>query len=70
MADCEKLSKCLFFNDQLANMPAVTGLLKHSYCLGDKTECARYQVARAGLAVPADLFPNDTLRARKLLHGV
>ena len=67
MADCEKLPKCAFFNDQLAEMPAVSGLLKQMYCLGDKSQCARYAVASAGLMVPADLFPDDTTRARKLL---
>jgi len=70
MAECEKLAKCPFFNNQLADMPAVSGLLKQSYCLGDKSECARYEVSAAGLAVPADLFPNDTARARKLLERI
>ncbi len=65
--ECEKLMTCPFFNGQLDDMPAVSGLLKQSYCLGDKTDCARYQVASAGLKVPADLFPNDTLRANRLL---
>ena len=64
---CEKLLKCAFFNNQLADMPAVSGLLKQTYCLGDKSECARYLVSSAGLAVPPDLYPNDTIRARKLL---
>jgi hypothetical protein len=67
---CEKLSKCPFFNDQLNDMPAVSGLLKQTYCLGDKVACARYQVSCAGLAVPPDLFPNDMMRAKKLLHGI
>jgi len=65
--ECEKLTKCPFFNDHLLNMPAVSGLLKQTYCLGDKTECARYMVSSAGLKVPMDLFPNDFQRARKLL---
>ncbi len=68
--ECEKLHKCPFFNDQLGAMPAVTGLLKQTYCLGDKTECARYIVSSRGLQVPADLFPNDTNRARQLLRNV
>jgi hypothetical protein len=68
MAECEKLSKCPFFNDRLQTMPAVSGLLKQTYCLGDKTECARYEVSSAGLPVPMDLFPNDVTRARKLLN--
>lgn len=68
--ECEKLSKCPFFNNQLGEMPAVCGLLKQMYCLGDKTECARYEVSLAGCAVPVDLFPDDTARAKRLLGGV
>lgn len=29
--------------------------MKKQYCLGDKTQCARYGVSKAGLAVPEDL---------------
>jgi len=63
---CEKLTRCPFFNDQLASMPAVCGLLKQTYCLGDKAQCARYQLSSAGLAVPPDLFPDDHVRAQTL----
>jgi len=65
--ECEKLSKCPFFNNQLTNMPAVAGLLKQTYCLGDKTSCARYQVSMAGVPVPTDLFPNDIGRIAHIL---
>jgi len=65
--ECEKLEKCPFFSDRLPNMPAVAGLLKQTYCLGDKTQCARYQVSAAGVPVPMDLFPNDNRRAHQLL---
>ena len=68
MNECEKLDKCLFFSDRLPNMPSVAGLLKQTYCLGDKTKCARYQVSAAGIPVPMDLFPNDAGRVRKLLN--
>lgn len=68
MSECEKLAKCPFFNDRLNNMPAVSGLMKQTYCLGDKTQCARYQVASANVPVPLDLFPNDFSRARELLQ--
>jgi hypothetical protein len=68
MADCEKTSNCPFFSDQMANMPAVARLMKESYCRGDKTHCARYQVSSAGLSVPADLYPNDWTRAQQLIQ--
>ncbi len=67
MAECEKLAKCPFFAGKMANMPSVAELLKRNYCLGDKTLCARYQVASAGKTVPFDLFPNDTDRVREIL---
>lgn len=67
MADCERLGACPFFAGKMSNMPSVAELMKRTYCLGDKMQCARYQVASAGIAVPADLFPQDNDRARRLL---
>jgi len=69
MADCERLYTCPFFAGQMAAMPAVADLMKKSYCLGDKMQCARYQVASAGGPVPADLYPNDRARAQHILNG-
>ncbi|HUO60512.1 MAG TPA: hypothetical protein VMU24_07570, partial [Candidatus Acidoferrales bacterium] len=63
------LEKCPFFAGTMANMPAVSSLLKQTYCLGDKNTCARYLVSSAGKPVPADLFPNDTQRAKELLQS-
>jgi hypothetical protein len=69
MAECEKLTKCPFFAGRISNMPSVAELMKKNYCLGDKTLCARYQLASAGLDVPMDLLPNDTQRVREILAG-
>jgi hypothetical protein len=69
MADCEKLAMCAFFADQLPNMPAVSNLMKETYCRGDKRSCSRYKVSRAGIPVPVDLLPNDFERARDLLDA-
>lgn len=68
MGDCERLTKCPFFTGHMANMPGVGDLMKKTFCLGDKTLCARYQVAAAGLTVPLDLLPNDVTRAQELLN--
>lgn len=68
MADCEKLHKCPFFGDRMANMPTVAELMKQTYCRGDSSQCARFKVATAGLEVPLDLYPNDLERAMRLLH--
>jgi hypothetical protein len=63
MAQCEKLEKCPFFNDQLSGMQSVANLMKDQFCFGDKSRCARYLVSTAGLPVPADLFPAEYERA-------
>ena len=67
MAECERLRRCPFFTGQMVNMPSVAELLKSEYCYGDKSLCARYQVAAAGMVIPLDLLPNDTERVRKIL---
>jgi hypothetical protein len=64
MPECECVPKCPFFHDKMENVPAMAGLLKQRYCLGDKTICARYQV-RSKIGpdhVPADLYPSQTER--------
>lgn len=67
--DCEKLPKCIFFNDQMAQMPAVAELLKKQFCRGTFTECARFRVAAklGAEKVPRDLFPQDQDGAARLL---
>ena len=69
MAVCECLEKCPFFNDKMANMPAMADLYKKNYCMGDSTHCARFMVfkAKGRDAVPADLFPNNVEKANALL---
>lgn len=69
MAECECLSKCLFFNDKMADMPAMAESMKRRYCMGDSTQCARHMVlvAKGRENVPADLFPNNIERANKIL---
>ena len=69
MADCECLGGCLFFNDKMADMPATANLYKTQFCKGDNTGCARHQVFRTlgKEAVPTDLYPNDTGRAKQII---
>jgi hypothetical protein len=69
MADCECLVRCPFFNDKMAKMPGIAGMMKARYCKGDNSRCARYMVVK-GLGrekVPADLYPNETERAEALV---
>jgi hypothetical protein len=69
MPDCERLATCPFFNDKMANMPAMSGIYKQKYCREDYQNCARYMVfvARGKEAVPRDLFPNQLSRARDII---
>ncbi len=69
MADCPKLEKCPFFNDQLANMPTVAAFLKKQYCQDAYLSCARYMVAEAlgSPRVPSNLFPSEIQRAREII---
>lgn len=69
MAECVCLSGCLFFNDNMASMPATAELLKARFCRGDSTGCARFMVfSRLGReGVPADLYPTQTDRAQQML---
>lgn len=70
MANCECLETCPFFNDRMAEKPAMAQVYKNKYCLGDKTNCARYYV-RGKLGkdkVPIDLYPNQMDKA-KLVAG-
>lgn len=69
MAECEKLPKCLFFNDKMADMPAMAEIFKKRYCLGDNSKCARLTVAVTGRLVPVDLFPNQMDVAKKIIES-
>lgn len=69
MPDCERLQACPFFNDKMADMPAMSGMYKKRYCQGDFLNCARYMVFKAkGLEfIPKDMFPNQQDRARMII---
>jgi hypothetical protein len=71
MGQCECLTKCPFFNDQMMDMPVLAGQIKQRFCLGDWDACARYVVFKAlgpGRA-PADLYPVQIERAREIVAG-
>jgi hypothetical protein len=68
MPDCPKLIKCPFFNDKMANKPAMAELFKKQFCLTDNSKCARFLVSSADKTVPPDLYPNQLERV-KILTG-
>ena len=67
MTECERLKRGPFFTGQMSHMPSGAALLKSEYCYGDKTLCARYQVA--GMLVPRNLLLKDTRRGAELRAG-
>lgn len=71
MAACELLPTCLFFNDRMAKMPHSAAHIKKIYCHSDNSKCARYVVYKAlgRDRVPVDLFPNELLRAERIIKG-
>ena len=71
MSECESLGTCPFFNDRMANMPAMKDLYKDRYCRSEFHNCARYMVLKfKGKGnVPPDLFPNNRGRAAILVSN-
>lgn len=67
MSDCPKLTKCPFFNDKMADKPAMANLYKKQFCKGNNDKCARFQVGSAGKDVPLDLYPNQVDRVKELI---
>ena len=67
---CELLENCIFFNDKMKDMPAMSELYKRQYCQDDFAACARHRVATALGAekVPSDLFPNQASRVSVIIQ--
>jgi len=71
MPDCECLPRCPFFNDRMADMPALADTMKGKYCRGEFGRCARHQIFEklGSEGVPLDLFPNQLDRVASILGG-
>ncbi|MBU1043584.1 MAG: hypothetical protein KJ915_04200 [Candidatus Omnitrophica bacterium] len=71
MGNCALLGGCLFFNDKMAAAPGTAGMYKKRYCIGDNSKCARYVIATTlgRDKVPADLYPNQAERVKKIISG-
>lgn len=71
MAKCELIEKCIFFNDNMQNMPSTAATYKKIYCEQDYENCARHMIVKAlGRGkVPEDLFPNQKERAESIIKG-
>lgn len=69
MPNCDLISTCIFFNDNMADMPSTAEIFKNIYCKGDPDHCARMMVVK-GLGrekVPSSLFPNQTDEALEII---
>jgi len=71
MAECPLLPTCPFFNDMMANMPAMSEGMKKTFCRQAFLECARYMTCTTlgREQVPADMFPNEPDRARDIIDA-
>lgn len=71
MSDCQCLPRCPFFNDKMANKPAMANMYKKQYCQGDATDCARHILftTLGKEAVPLDMYPNQKSRALEILKA-
>ncbi len=71
VADCECLPTCPFFNDQMAEMPSMSEIIKQRYCRGSNVHCARHMVFRTlgRTAIPKDLYPSQVERAEELIDA-
>ena len=64
---CKKIETCIFYNDEMENMPETAEMEKFIYCLNDYNQCARYRVAIKTGKAPIDLYPTDALMADRIL---
>lgn len=71
MAQCECLPKCPFFNDKMKNMSSTADLMKQRYCLSNNSTCARFMIFKAvgREKVPANLFPNQIDKAKRIIEA-
>lgn len=69
MGHCPSLVGCPFYNDKMADKPAIANLYKRKYCEKDYVNCARWKVGSTlgKQAVPLDLFPNQHERAEEII---
>lgn len=65
MGECEFISKCPFFNDELSDKPDTVEEMKAQYCKGNNLNCSRYMIANAlgKDYMPPNLYPHEKQRA-------
>lgn len=69
MSMCPYAGECAFFNDRLADMPAVAESQKRRYCRADYESCARYRVRKETGVSPPDLWPDEAERVEEFVSS-
>lgn len=69
MPACSLLDQCIFFKDNMSDMPSTANILKAKYCSEGSSSCARYLVfEKLGMdKVPQDLLPSEIDRMEEIL---
>lgn len=70
MIECQIARSCPLYRGQKdSQTAAVSNWLKTQYCRGNFAMCARHTVheAMGQEYIPADLFPNELIRANQIL---
>ena len=71
VSKCELIETCIFFNDQMSNMPSTSAVYKKVFCEKDFATCGRYLIFKSigREHVPKDLYPNQGDRARSIIDS-
>jgi hypothetical protein len=70
MAECRIAKSCPFYTGQaIDSTAAISKWLRDHYCQGNSAICARHTIHEAigQEFVPADLYPNEQVRAFQIL---
>ena len=69
MVKCEYMEICAFFNEGMADRPAIANMMKKKYCARNPSACARYMILKTvgKDRVPVDLVPNNVDMAQTII---
>jgi hypothetical protein len=66
---CDRLAECPFFNESLSANTTMATVYIEFFCIENYSICARHMVLERREVVPRDLFPNDQVRAIRILRA-
>jgi len=69
MVKCEYTEICAFFNEGMADRPAIANMMKKKYYARNPSACARYMILKTvgKDRVPVDLVPNNVDMAQTII---